>query len=242
MKTTLQLALVTSLLAATVAVKAADEAGFKPLFDGHSLAGWDGKPEFFSVKDSAIHAETTVANPLKKNTFLIYTNGEFADFELRFDYKVVGGNSGMQYRSERQPDFVMKGYQSDFENTNRFTGMFFEENGRMFMGQPGEFVTVKTLTDEAKAKDPKAKALLDKTVFATKADVFSHITDATAWHSMTVIARGNTFVHIVDGRVLSVAVDEDAVNFKKSGLFGLQVHQGPPMTIDLKNVRIREIK
>ena len=242
MKTTLQLALIASLLATTVALRAADEAGFKPLFDGQSLAGWDGKPEFFSVKDGAIHAETTVANPLKKNTFLIYTNGVFADFELRFDYKVVGGNSGMQYRSERQPDYVMKGYQSDFENTNRFTGMFFEENGRMFMGQPGEFVTVKPLTDEAKAKDPKARALLDKTVFATKADVFSHIADATAWHSMTIIARGNTFVHIVDGRVMSVAVDEDAANFKKSGLIGLQVHSGPPMTIDLKNVRIREIK
>jgi len=237
MKKLLSLLLFTS----TVAF-AADDAGFKPLLDGTSLAGWDGKPEFFSVKDGAIHAETTTANPLKKNTFLIYTNGAFADFELRFDYKVTGGNSGMQYRSERQPDYVMKGYQSDFENTNRFTGMFFEENGRMFMGQPGEFVTVKTLTDETKAKDPKAKALLDKTVFASKADVFSHIADPTAWHSMTIIARGNTFVHIVDGRVLSVAVDEDAANFKKSGLVGLQVHQGPPMTIDLKNVRIREIK
>jgi hypothetical protein len=148
----------------------------------------------------------------------------------------------MQYRSERQPDFVMKGYQSDFENTNRFTGMFFEENGRMFMGHPGEFVTVRALTDEAKGKDPKARARLDKTVFATKADVFSHIADPTAWHSMTIIARGNTFVHPVDGRVMSVAVDEDAAHFMKSGLLGLQVHSGPPMTIDLKNVRIREIK
>lgn len=230
------------LILASAAAVAADEPGFEALFDGASLAGWDGRPEYFSVKDGAIHAETAAANPLKKNTFLIYTNRGFADFELRLDYKVTGGNSGMQYRSERLPDYMMKGYQSDFEHTNRFTGMFFEENGRMFLGQPGEFVIVKALTDEAKAKDPKARALLDKTVFARKDEAFSHIADATAWHSMTVIAKGNTFVHIVDGRVLSVAVDEDAKNFRKSGLIGLQVHSGPPMTIDLKNVRIRELK
>lgn len=231
-------------LAFASALTAAAEPEFQPLFNGKDLTGWEGRPECFSVKDGVIHAETTAANPLKKNTFLIYTAREFGDFELRFDYKVVGGNSGMQYRSERLPDFVLKGYQSDFENTNRFTGMFFEENGRMFMAYPGEYVTVKPLTDADKAQDKrgKARAKLDKVKFATTEESFSHIKDATAWHSMTIIARSNTFVHILDGRVMSVAVDEDAKNFRKAGLLGLQVHQGPPMTVDLKNVRIRELK
>lgn len=236
-------ALLTLAFASAVSVAAA-EPEFQSLFNGKDFTGWEGRPEYFSVKDGVIHAETTAANPLKKNTFLIYTAREFGDFELRFDYKCVGGNSGMQYRSERLPDFVLKGYQSDFENTNRFTGMFFEENGRMFMAYPGEYVTVKPLTDADKAQDKrgKAKAKLDKVKFATTEEAFSHIKDATAWHSMTIIARGNTFVHILDGRVMSVAVDEDAKNFRKSGLLGLQVHQGPPMTVDLKNVRIRELK
>ncbi|MBI5801615.1 MAG: DUF1080 domain-containing protein [Verrucomicrobia bacterium] len=236
--------LLTFAIASAFSVAAA-EAEFKPLFNGKDLAGWEGLPGYFSVKDGVIHAETTAANALKKNTFLIYTNAEFGDFELRFDYKCVGGNSGMQYRSERLPDFVMKGYQSDFENQNRFTGMFFEENGRMFMAYPGEYVTVKPLgqlTPEEAGKKNKPKARLDKVKFATTDEAFSHIKDATAWHAMTIIARGNTFVHILDGRVMSVAVDEDAANFRKSGLLGLQVHQGPPMTIDLKNVRIRELK
>jgi hypothetical protein len=230
-----------ALLTFTLARAAEPESGFKSLFNGKDLAGWEGRPEIFSVKDGLIHAETTAANPLKKNTFLIYTAAEFGDFELRFDYRVTGGNSGMQYRSERMPDFVLKGYQSDFENTNRFTGMFFEENGRMFMAYPGEYVTVKPLTDATKAKDKRAKATLDKVKFATTEEAFSHIKDATAWHSMTIIARGNTFVHILDGRVMSVAVDEDAANFRKTGLLGLQVHQGSPMTVDLKNLRIRTL-
>jgi hypothetical protein len=223
----------------------AAEPEFQPLFDGKSLAGWAGRSDIFSVKDGLIHAETTAANPLKKNTFLIYTNAGFADFELRFDYRVTGGNSGMQYRSEVISEFVLKGYQSDFESTNRFTGMFFEENGRMFMAYPGEVVTVKPFgqltPDEAKQKN-KPKAQLDKVKFATTEEVFGHVADPTAWHSMTIIAKGNTFVHILDGRVMSVAVDEDAANFRKRGLIGLQVHQGPPMTVDLKNVRIRELK
>ncbi len=224
---------------------AADEVGFKSLFNGRDLTGWEGRPDVFSVKDGLLHAETTAAAPLKKNTFLAYTAQPFDDFELRFDFRVVGGNSGMQYRSERLPDDVMKGYQSDFENQNRYTGMFFEENGRMFMAYPGEYVTVKplgALTPEEASKKNKPRARLDKVKFATTAEVFNHVKDPTGWHSMTIIARGNTFVHILDGRVMAVAVDEDAVNFRKTGLLGIQVHQGPPMTIDLKNIRIRELK
>ena len=233
------------LFGAAAMAGAAEEPGFKPLFNGTDLSGWDGDPAYFSVRDGVLRAETTAANPLRKNTFLTYTGGTFADFELRFEYRVQGGNSGMQYRSERLPGFGMKGYQADFEDRNRFTGMFFEENGRMFMAYPGEYVTVKplgALTAEEAAKKNKPKARLDKVKFATTEESFSHIKDPTDWHSMTIIARGNTFVHILDGRVMSVAVDEDTANFKKSGLLGIQVHQGPPMIVDVKNIRIRALK
>lgn len=223
-------------------ILAADEPGFVSLFNGADLTGWEGITEVFSVKDGLIHAETTAANPLEKNTFLIHTAREYGDFELRFDYRCKGGNSGMQYRSERLPDFVMKGYQADFEDQNRFTGMFFEENGRMFMAYPGEHVIVKPLSDETKSKDKKAKATLDKVKFATTGEVFSHIADPAAWHSMTILARGNTCTHILDGRVISIAIDEDPANARKTGLLGLQIHKGPPMTVDLKNVRVRELK
>jgi hypothetical protein len=197
------------------------------------------------VKDGAIVGENSPSAPLKKNTFLVYTAKEFGDFELRFAYKVVGGNSGMQYRSERLPDFVMKGYQADFENRNRHTGMFFEENGRMFMGSPGEYVTVKPLgelTAEEAAKKNKPRARLDKARFAATEEIFSHIKDPSDWHTMTIIAKGNTFVHVVNGRVMTVAVDDDPANFKARGLIGLQVHSSSPMTVSIKNVRIRELK
>lgn len=231
--------------AAFAPARAADDPGFVSLFNGKDLTGWKGDMRYFSVRDGSIHAETSAAMPLEKNTFLVCTAGEFADFELRFDYKVKGGNSGIQYRSELVSDFVMKGYQSDFEDRNRFTGMFFEENGRMFMANPGEYVTVKPLgqlTPQEATKKQKPRARLDKVKFATTEEAFAHIKDPTEWHSMVVIAKGNTFVHILDGKVMSVAVDEDPANFRKTGLIGLQVHSGPPMTINLKNIRIRALK
>jgi hypothetical protein len=232
------------LFGAAVLAGAAEEPGFKPLFNGTDLSGWDGDPAYFSVRDGVLRAETTAANPLRKNTFLTYTGGTFADFELRFEYRVQGGNSGMQYRSERLPGFGMKGYQADFEDRNRFTGMFFEENGRMFLAYPGEYAVVKPLgelTPEENAQKQKPRARFEKSRFAKTEEVFSHIADPKAWHTMTIIARGNTFVHILDGRVMSVAIDEDAANFRKSGHIGLQVHSGSPMTIELKNIRLREL-
>src|SRR5688500_17757481 len=90
---------------------------FNNLFNGIDLSGWDGNPKFWSAKDGAIQGQTTKENPTSGNTFLIYTNGEVADFELRFSYKIEGGNSGVQYRSKvKNPDnWVVGGYQADFE-------------------------------------------------------------------------------------------------------------------------------
>ena len=77
-----------------------DADGFIALFNGKDLTGWDGNPKFWSVRDGAITGQTTAENPTKGNTFLIYTGGDVDNFELRFKYKIVGGNSGVQYRSK----------------------------------------------------------------------------------------------------------------------------------------------
>src|ERR1051325_3792823 len=77
-----------------------EEPGFKSLFNGKDLSGWDGNPKFWSVKDGAITGQTTDDNKTEGNTFLIWRDGTVDDFELRLSYKIVGGNSGIQYRSK----------------------------------------------------------------------------------------------------------------------------------------------
>ncbi len=71
-----------------------DEAGFKPIFDGKSLEGWDGNPKFWRVEGEAIVGETTKDNPTKGNTFIIWKEAEVDDFELRLSYRIKGGQFG----------------------------------------------------------------------------------------------------------------------------------------------------
>src|SRR5690606_40460731 len=72
----------------------------RPIFNGKDLSGWDGDPRLWSVKDGVIRGETTPENPAKGNTFLVYRDGKFDDFELNLKFRLLGGNSGVQYRSK----------------------------------------------------------------------------------------------------------------------------------------------
>lgn len=81
----------------------AEEVGFKSIFDGKTLKGWDGNADFWSVKDGAITGITTKEMPTKGNTFIVWREGKVSDFELRLQFRITGGNSGIQYRSKKFP-------------------------------------------------------------------------------------------------------------------------------------------
>ena len=224
---------------------AVDETGFKSLFDGTSLGKWDGDKMFWRVDNGAIVGETTAEKQPadKKNTFLIYRGGSFDDFELRFVFKVEGFNSGVQYRSVDKGGFHVDGLQADFEaqwhddgKTDKFSGMFFEENGRMFMGQRGDVVIVRANPD-----DPK-KSRNEKIASVGDPAELEKVINRGDWNDYTVIANGNMFLHIINGRVMSAGIDEDEINFRKSGILAFQLHSGNPMKIEVKDIRIRPLK
>src|SRR4029453_13694910 len=83
-------------------------------------------------------------NPTKGNTFLIWRRGTVGDFELRLEFKINGGNSGVQYRSEELPDqkWVIRGYQADFDGKKEWTGTLYEEKGRGVLAKRGTQVKV----------------------------------------------------------------------------------------------------
>ena len=233
-----------AVVTALVTTATADEAKFTSLFDGKSLGEWDGDATFWSVKDRAIVGETTAdKQPADgKNTFLIYRGGSFDDFELRFKYKVEGFNAGIQYRSVDKGGYHVDGLQADFEaqwhdgGVDRFSGMFFEENGRMFMGQRGDVVIVTENPDEPKKSNNRKIASVGDPV------ELENVIKRDDWNDYTVIANGNTFLHIINGRVMSVGIDEDDINSRKSGILAWQLHSGRPMKIQMKDIEIREIK
>jgi len=210
--------------------KDADESGFKPLFNGKDLTNWKGDMKRWSVQDGAITGKNTAEDPLKYNTFLVY-NAEVSDFELRFSYKIVNGNSGVQYRSKLiDPDkFIVGGYQADIDSSPTYTGINYDERGRAILATRGQRVTIAEDGKKTVEQFGDAKELQEK---VKKED----------WNDYVIIAKGNNLKHIINGTLMSEVTDNQTEKAAKSGILAIQVHAGPPMTIQVKDIRIKELK
>jgi hypothetical protein len=60
------------------------------------------------------------------------------------------------------------------------------------------------------------------------------------WNTIHIVANGNLMKHYVNGTLMSEVLDEDAKNRRLSGLFGFQVHVGPPMKVMFKNILLKK--
>lgn len=204
------------------------------LFDGKTLGdkktGWDGDPAYWRVENGAIVGETKPGAIPKQNTFLIWRGGSPADFELHVEYRLTGGNSGIQYRSSELPDirWAMKGYQADIDAEQRYTGQIYEERGRGFLALRGQAARV-----ESGAKPVVFGAL------GNESDLKAAI-HATGWNEYRIIARGNVLIQLLNERVMSILVDNDVANRKSDGLIGIQLHAGEPMKIEVRNITLRK--
>ncbi len=211
-----------------VAARLAPAQSFTQIFDGKTLKGWDGDPAFWRVENGAIVGETKPGAMPKQNTFLIWRDGAPADFELDAEYRLTGGNSGIQYRSAELPDirWAMQGYQADIDAEQQYTGQIYEERGRGFLALRGQAARVES------GSKPMVLGSL-----GNEPDLKSAI-KAQGWNRYQVIARGNVLVQILNGRVMSMLIDDDAANRKLDGLIGIQLHTGEPMKIEMRNIRI----
>jgi hypothetical protein len=210
----------------------ADQAGFTPIFDGTSLKTWDGDPTVWRVEAGAIVGETTAEKPLKANTFLIWRGGETKDFELKLEYRMNATNSGVQYRSAEAPEigkWVLKGYQADIDFANQWTGQLYEERGRQFLALRGQ------ATQVIEGKKARVIGTLES------GDALKALIKSNDWNQVHIIARGNTLIHIVNGHVMAVVVDDDAKGRAMSGLLGFQIHVGPPMKVEYRNIVMKTL-
>jgi Domain of Unknown Function (DUF1080) len=205
------------------------ETDFKPIFDGKSLDGWDGDPKFWRFENGSLIGETTTENQPVQNTFLIWRKGKPGNFELKLEYKLTGFNSGIQYRSIELPDikWAMKGYQADIDGEQKYTGQIYEERGRGFLALRGQANYIAT------GQKPGVIGSL-----GDGGELKGLIKDAD-WNDMHIIARGNTLIQFINGRMMSMLIDDDEKNRKMNGLIGIQVHKGPPMKMEARHIRIR---
>lgn len=225
-----------SAAAACAQVSALTETGFTTIFDGKTLANWDCDPGFWRVEAGAMVGETKADHQPPQNIFCIWKGGKPANFELRLQYKLTGaqtGNTGIQYRSEELPSvakWVLKGYQADIDAAQRYTGQLYEERGRAFLALRGQIVTI---------PDGGKPGFIGSLGDAAELKSVVKVDD---WNDVTIIARGNTLIHIWNGRVVCVVLDDDAAKRKMDGLMGIQLHKTTgPMKIETRNIRIKNL-
>jgi len=220
-----------------------DRNGFESIFDGTSLKGWDGDTAFWKAENGTIVGETTPQNPLKENTFLIWRGGEPKNFELKLQFRLNAGNSGVQIRSayvtpgtqtqtgKVEGKWVLKGYQADIDFDNRWTGQLYEERGRGFLATRG---LVSYVPESGR---PRVIANLEQAPDQLKA-----LIKVNDWNQLHLIARGNEIVQILNGAVTSMVVDDDTKNRAAGGLIGFQIHVGPPMKVEFRNVWLKNLE
>jgi len=249
-------ALTTTLAAAALFIgsgcETLDEAGappagnFKTIFNGRDLTGWTGNMQLWSVRDGAITGVTSPdandpkKSTLKHNTFLVNTNVTLKDFELHLSYRIVAGNSGIQYRSKVQQQGemgpIVGGYQADFEAGKTYSGILYEERGRGILAQRGQKTVIKP--DPADANKTKVEVVGET---GKSEDIQATIKNED-WNDYVVIAKGNHLQHFINGKQTVDVVDEQAAKAAKDGILALQIHTGPPMTVQFKNIRLKELK
>ena len=227
-------ALTIALLFASATTGLADDqaaSDVSALFNGKDLAGWEGRADLWSVQEGVIVGRTTAEKPLDANTFLIWKEGQPENFELALQFKIEGGNSGIQYRSKviDEQKFIVGGYQADIDFTNKFAGILYEEKGRGILATRGEQTTIAADGKKSNKRFAEAKAL--------GAGIHPG-----QWNDYRVVAQGNRLQHFINGALTAEVIDEQSGKSAAKGVIALQLHRGPPMVVRFKNITLRELK
>ena len=218
----------------------ADHTGWTSLFDGRTLTGWSGNPEVWRVEDGAITAASTAERRIG-STHIVWTGGEPADFELKLEMRLEGDiHSGIAYRSvvdvnratagrqgrgaaggraggpqvPADPRFTLYGPGLDFDQDRKMAGNV-EERGtpRREIAWRGGIVRAET------GQRPRLIGTIGD------ADALMNLIHADGWNQVHIVARGNTYTHIINGQVMAVLIDDDPAYFRAAGRIGLQIEQ-----------------
>ncbi len=225
-----------------------DHRGYVSLFDGVSLKGWDGNPKFWRVEGGSIVGESTPSNP-SGNNYLVYRGVDAHDFTLKFEIKVEGdGGSGIQYRSKDgipwlRPipanvaanvgpinlKWMQTGPQADFWPSRIYSGQFYSENTPMgIMAYRGQVV--------------EAAGLGSKRLMASIGELneLGKAIKQDDWNQYTIIARGPTLIHIINGQLMAVMIDDDLGSSNNwTGQFGIEIELF--VKVSVRNIWLKKL-
>jgi hypothetical protein len=216
-----------------VSLTMAQEPVFRPIFDGKTLDGWKSPDmSYWSVQGGTITAHATQQHPVTENQFLVWQLGQLDNFELTLKYRITGtasANSGIQIRSRVEPDGHAIGYQADIDLAGRYAGALYDEHGRGMLAERGQKTVIGSDGKTTKTSLGDAEALMTN---INRGD----------WNDYHIIARGDRIVLKINGQVTAEVIDNDPKNRDLSGVLALQLHSGPPMTVQFKDIRLKRLK
>ena len=194
---------------------------------------WKGLTGYWHWDNDMLTGETTIANPIRQSTFLIWDR-KVENFILNISFRISSdGNSGIYYRCERGPEGYddLLGYQADIDGKNTYTGIVYENflvRHRKVLAGQGMMVRI-TEADSVQSF-PVSNAV----------HTISDIVKANDWNDYELLVIGTTIVQKLNGQIVSMVEDRYRNRIKK-GLFGFQLHQGPPMKVEFKDARFTDL-
>ena len=225
-----------------------DHDGYVSLFDGTTLKNWVGDPSVWRVENGAIVGESTREKPVG-NSYISYRGTEAKDFDLKLEIKVEnGGGSGIQYRSQtglpwrrlpadKQPnlDWMMTGPQADFwypafPIASDWTGQFYSENTPLgILAWRGEVV------ESGPGEQPRLVGNIgDRRALGGYVKV-------NDWNQYLIMARGGTFIHVLNGQLMAVYVDDDPKSSNnQTGKIGIEI-ESSPSKVSVRNVWLKKL-
>jgi len=204
--------------------------GFQPIFNGDNLEGWSGDPDLWRVENGAIVGQTTQQHTVEDSNFIIWQGGQPGNFILELEFKIVSGNSGVQYRAfEMEGRYRLGGYQADIDEAMNYAGACY---GEQFGGMLAERGQVVALNDD---REPTQLDTLGSSTALARA------IDNDGWNTYRITAQGHTMMQQINGHVMSVVIDQDSDGRRMKGRIGFQLHPGPPMKVMFRNVRLKRL-
>jgi hypothetical protein len=202
------------------------EEGFVPMFNGKDLSGWEGAEEWWQVRDGTIVTESTDEKPCPRTQYLYWKGGEPADFEMRCRFRITGNaNTGIQFRSEKRPQWDTWGYQADADTAGQYIGCLYQ-HGRGLVALRGQ----KVVFDQAGEKTVTAIGEMAELLKAVKPG---------DWNEYRIVAKGPRIALSLNGVLMCEVEDHEPKYALPKGIIALQIHRGPPMKAEFKDLRIR---
>lgn len=199
------------------------------IFNGKDLSGWNGDFRWWAVEDGALTAESSPDQPCEKSNYLTWTGGRPADFQLDCDFKLSeDGNSGIQIRSETRPDFDTYGYQADMTGDGELIGYVYHHKHKL-VAERGEKVIL------------SPEGIRTATRFADKETLLGHYKKED-WNHYRIVCKGQKITLSLNGVLMCEITDLSKSGTANKGIIALQMHRGPSMKVQFKNISIKILK